>query len=55
MLTAQRNEITEHVIYSKLAESIKDAQSRSILKRLSEDGRRHYDLWKKQSRVIIFS
>jgi VIT1/CCC1 family predicted Fe2+/Mn2+ transporter len=46
ILTAQRNEITEHVIYSKLAQSITDPRNKSILKRISEDERKHYDLWK---------
>jgi rubrerythrin len=46
ILTAQRNEITEHVIYSKLAQTVADPRNKSILKRISEDERRHYDLWK---------
>jgi VIT1/CCC1 family predicted Fe2+/Mn2+ transporter len=49
VLTAQRNEITEHVIYSKLAQSVADPQNKSILKRISEDERKHYDLWKEYS------
>jgi VIT1/CCC1 family predicted Fe2+/Mn2+ transporter len=47
ILTAQRNEITEHLIYSKLAESVKDPRNRNILKRISEDELNHYDLWRK--------
>jgi VIT1/CCC1 family predicted Fe2+/Mn2+ transporter len=61
ILTAQRNEITEHVIYSKLAQSVTDHRNRSILKRISEDERKHYDLWKeythkevKPSRLTIW-
>ena len=46
ILTAQRNEITEHVIYSQLAQSATDPRNKSILKRISEDERKHYDLWK---------
>jgi VIT1/CCC1 family predicted Fe2+/Mn2+ transporter len=49
ILTAQRNEITEHVIYSKLAQTVADPRNKSILKRISEDERRHYDLWKEYS------
>jgi VIT1/CCC1 family predicted Fe2+/Mn2+ transporter len=49
ILTAQRNEITEHVIYSKLAQSVSDPRNKSILKRISEDERKHYDLWKEYS------
>ncbi|MBS7634703.1 VIT1/CCC1 transporter family protein [Candidatus Bathyarchaeota archaeon] len=47
ILTAQRNEITEHFIYEKLARSIKDAQNREVLKRLSNDELKHYEFWKK--------
>ena len=46
ILVAQRNEITEHVIYSKLAQSVADPRNKNILKRISEDERKHYDLWK---------
>jgi len=46
ILTAQRNEKTEHVIYSKLARSVTDPRNKSILKRISEDELKHYDLWK---------
>jgi VIT1/CCC1 family predicted Fe2+/Mn2+ transporter len=46
ILTAQRNEITEHVIYSKLAQSVTDPRNKSILKRISEDEQKHYDVWK---------
>jgi VIT1/CCC1 family predicted Fe2+/Mn2+ transporter len=46
ILVVQRNEITEHVIYSKLAQSVADPQNKNILKRISEDERKHYDLWK---------
>jgi VIT1/CCC1 family predicted Fe2+/Mn2+ transporter len=49
ILTAQRNEITEHMIYSKLAQSVADPRNKSILKRISEDERKHYDLWKEYS------
>lgn len=47
ILTAQRNEITEYLIYSKLAQSVKEPQNRSVLKRISEDELKHYDLWRK--------
>ena len=44
ILTGQRSEITEHLIYSKLARSVKDPQNKSVLKCPSEDDRKHYDL-----------
>jgi VIT1/CCC1 family predicted Fe2+/Mn2+ transporter len=46
ILTAQKNEITEHVIYSKLAQSVADPRNKNILKRISDDERKHYNLWK---------
>ncbi|MGQ9461005.1 MAG: VIT1/CCC1 transporter family protein, partial [Candidatus Bathyarchaeaceae archaeon] len=47
IVTAQRNEITEHFIYEKLSRSIKDSHNRDILKRISSDELKHYDFWKK--------
>ena len=46
ILTAQRNEITEHFIYQKLAQSIKNPQNKEILQGISEDELRHYNVWK---------
>ena len=42
----QRNEITEYVIYQKLAELSKDSKNREILLNISKDEERHYDFWK---------
>jgi len=47
ILTAQRNEITEHFIYEKLSQSIKDSHNKKILKQISSDELKHYDFWKK--------
>ncbi|MBC7131430.1 rubrerythrin family protein, partial [Candidatus Bathyarchaeota archaeon] len=47
LLEAQRNEITEHIIYARLANSIKNTHNREILKRISEDELRHYNFWRK--------
>ena len=46
VLTSQKNEITEHIIYEKLTQSTKDAQNRSVLKRISDDELKHYNFWK---------
>jgi VIT1/CCC1 family predicted Fe2+/Mn2+ transporter len=46
VLTSQKNEITEHIIYKKLAQSTKDAQNRSIIQRISDDELKHYNFWK---------
>lgn len=65
MLTAiekfQRNEITEHLIYSRLAKTIKDRENRKVLERIAIDEREHYDFWKqytckdiRPSRWLVF-
>jgi VIT1/CCC1 family predicted Fe2+/Mn2+ transporter len=43
---SQKQEITEYVIYSKLAESAKDEENKRTLKQLADDELAHYDLWK---------
>ncbi len=55
ILIAQRNEITEHLIYSKLAQSVKEPHNRSVLKRISEDELKHYDLWRKYTHQDVKS
>ena len=46
ILTAQRNEITEHFVYEKLSRSIGNTPNKEILQRISGDELRHYDFWK---------
>ncbi|MEM3458393.1 MAG: VIT1/CCC1 transporter family protein [Candidatus Bathyarchaeia archaeon] len=46
ILTAQKNEITEHHIYEKLAQSTKDSHNREVLKHISNDELKHYGFWK---------
>jgi len=43
---AQKGEITEHIIYQKLAQSTKDAHNKEVLLQISRDEMRHYNLWK---------
>ena len=45
MIFAQREEITEYHIYSKLAEQTKDAGNRKVLKQIAADELKHYKLW----------
>ncbi len=49
ILTAQRNEITEHFVYEKLAQSVKAPDNAEVLRRISRDELRHYAIWKKRS------
>lgn len=46
ILTSQRNEITEHFIYKKLAQGFKDSKNKEILKSISNDELKHYHIWK---------
>jgi VIT1/CCC1 family predicted Fe2+/Mn2+ transporter len=46
LLSAQKTEITEYVIYRKLAGNVKEAGNRDVLLQISRDELRHYRLWK---------
>jgi len=53
MLRAQRNEITEHQIYAKLAQSTSDPHNRDVLERIAADEMRHYELWRTLTRQEV--
>jgi VIT1/CCC1 family predicted Fe2+/Mn2+ transporter len=44
LLTFQRDELTEHLIYKKLAATTRSPNNRAVLLRIAEDERRHHDL-----------
>ncbi len=46
ILIAQRNEITEHHIYKRLAQSSKDKSNSAVLEKIASDELRHYTIWK---------
>lgn len=46
ILRYQRDEITEHHIYTKLAQTIKSPKNRDVLKRIAHDEHVHYNKWK---------
>jgi VIT1/CCC1 family predicted Fe2+/Mn2+ transporter len=46
LLAYQRNEITEHYIYRKLAGTIKSPENRRVLEHIAEDELRHYQQWR---------
>jgi len=46
VLNAQRNELTEYIIYKKLALVIKDKDNQQVLKNISQDELAHHDFWK---------
>ncbi len=49
ILTMQRGEITEHFIYEKLAESVKDPHNRDVLRQIAKDELGHHDLWQQHT------
>ena len=53
ILGAQKNEITEHFIYSRLSKSIKDSHNKKVLKHISDDELRHYNIWKKYTKEEV--
>jgi len=46
LLAAQKNEITEHHIYTRLANKIRDPRNSKILLDIAGDELRHYSFWK---------
>jgi VIT1/CCC1 family predicted Fe2+/Mn2+ transporter len=49
LLNAQKNEITEFHIYEKLSQSMKDSHNKTILKQISRDELKHYNILKKHT------
>ena len=46
LLVYQKNEITEHHIYKKLAQAIKSPENRRIVQQIADDELRHYREWR---------
>jgi len=46
LLEYQRNEITEHHIYQKIASSMKPGKNRETIERIARDEMRHYEIWR---------
>ena len=49
ILKAQRTEITEHYVYQRLSQSIKDPANAKILKQISVEEMQHAEFWQKYS------
>ncbi len=47
LLSAQKNEITEHYIYKKLASAIKEPKNKQVFFDIAKDELKHYNFWKK--------
>jgi len=46
LLTFQKNEVTEHHIYNRLARTIKSPENRGVLERIAQDELQHYRVWR---------
>ncbi len=53
ILSAQKNEITEHFLYLKLSKSLKDSHNREILTTIANDELGHYNFWKQYSKQEV--
>ncbi len=42
---AQKNEITEYLVYSMLARHVKDTGNAAVLRNIAEDEKKHHDFW----------
>jgi VIT1/CCC1 family predicted Fe2+/Mn2+ transporter len=51
ILAMQKGEITEHVIYNRLASSVKNPRNRNILRRIAKDELGHHNLWQEHTSV----
>jgi hypothetical protein len=43
---AQRNEITEALVYERLARATRDPANAEVLRRIASEERRHYESWR---------
>jgi len=53
LMAFQKNEITEHHIYSKLAQTVKSPENRRILESIADDELRHYREWREYTRQDV--
>ncbi|MDX9893569.1 MAG: VIT1/CCC1 transporter family protein [Patescibacteria group bacterium] len=53
ILRAQKNEITEHLVYQKLSLALKHEGNKKILARISQDELKHYNFWQGYTQANI--
>ncbi len=46
IMTMQQGEISEHMVYLRIADSMKDGKNKAVLLRIAEDEERHAEIWK---------
>jgi VIT1/CCC1 family predicted Fe2+/Mn2+ transporter len=45
LLKAQRNEITEYHVYTRIAKTLPNEENRRIVEQIGKDEKRHYEIW----------
>jgi VIT1/CCC1 family predicted Fe2+/Mn2+ transporter len=50
LLLHQKNEITEHYIYNKLARRVRNPENQRILRDIANDELRHYNVWRNHTK-----
>ncbi len=53
LLSIQRNELTEHLIYKKIAPVVKNSRDRAIIERMAKQEWSHYELWKDVTKQTV--
>lgn len=53
IIIAQRNELTEHIIYDKLAKALRDKERAKILEEISQEELSHHNIWKEVSQESV--
>ena len=53
ILALQKNELTEHYIYKRLAASVSGVKNRRVLSQIADDELRHYNVWKVYTRQDV--
>jgi len=53
LLKAQRNEITEYHVYTRIAKTLPDEVNRKIVEQIGADEKRHYGIWEGYTRQKI--
>ena len=49
----QKSELTESVIYEKIAKFAKGEENKKVLLRLSKEEKMHYEIWKKYTKKCM--
>ena len=51
LLRMQKNELTESIIYNKIAKFAKGEENKAVLRRLAQEEKAHYEIWKNYTAI----